>query len=43
MNLRDTITKADSKANCTRIVNWIGSNQNRKAAFNSRARKIFKK
>jgi hypothetical protein len=29
MKLRETILKEHSKANCRRIVNWIGSNQKR--------------
>ncbi len=29
MNLRETILKEHSKANCTRIVNWIGTDQRR--------------
>ncbi len=29
MNLRNTILKEHSKANCTRIVKWIGNNQQR--------------
>jgi hypothetical protein len=29
MNLRDTILIAHSKANCTKIVTWVGSNQKR--------------
>ena len=29
MNLRETILAVHSKANCTRIVKWIGSNQQR--------------
>ena len=29
MNLRETILAEHSKANCTKIVNWIGSNQQR--------------
>jgi len=29
MKLRDTILKEHSKANCTRIVKWIGGNQKR--------------
>ena len=29
MNLRAQILKAHSKANCTKIVNWVGSNQTR--------------
>jgi hypothetical protein len=29
MKLRETILKEHSKANCMRITNWIGSNQQR--------------
>ncbi|HEV7782498.1 MAG TPA: hypothetical protein VGO58_14590 [Chitinophagaceae bacterium] len=29
MNLRETILKEHSRANCTRIVNWIGTDQRR--------------
>jgi hypothetical protein len=29
MRLRETILKEHSKANCTKIVNWVGSNQQR--------------
>ena len=29
MHLRETILAEHSKANCTRIANWVGSNQQR--------------